>query len=211
MMKLSTRMTWTPIGLWISLALCAPSSNATILGVLGNNTYSINEITAADVLLSTNSGPVLQAKSMAKNSAGVIYIAGGAGSSRLSTVDPVTGIITPGPNISLDADVSGGIQGLAFNSADVPYAINNPVPLQSNPPFKLYTIDPATGLGTFIGLVNGVISALEFSPSGTLCAWEVGTGLGLVTINPATGAITDRRAVYACRPGALARQQMRCG
>jgi hypothetical protein len=192
-MKLATPMSWTRIALCVTLAFAALPSHATILGVLGNNTYSIDETTAADVLLSTNVGAGSQATSMAKNSSGVIYIAGSTSTpTQLKTVDPVTGIISPGPTINLPADFSISIRGLAFNSADVLYAVNNGN-VTNTPPYKLYTINPATGQGTFIGLVNGVVQALEFGVGDVLYGWEVGsgTGQGLVTINPATGAITD--------------------
>jgi hypothetical protein len=192
-MKRSTPMSSVSIGLCMALALVALPSGATILGVLGNNTYSINETTGANVLLSANVGAGSQATSMAKNSSGVIYIAGSTATpTQLKTVDPVTGIISPGPVLNLPADFSYSIRGLAFDSADVLYAVNNGN-VTNTPPYKLYTINPATGQGTFIGLVNGVVQGLEFGPTGTLYGWEVGsgTGLGLVTINPATGAITD--------------------
>jgi len=194
-MKLSTPMSRTSIALWLTLA--ALPSHATILGVLGNNAYSINETTGANVLLSNNVGAGSQATSMAKNSSGMIYIAGSTSSpTQLKTVDPVTGIISPGPTISLPADFSISIRGLAFDSADVLYAVNNGN-VTNTPPYKLYTINTTTGLGTFVGLVNGVVQALEFGPTGTLYGWEVGsgTGLGLVTINPATGAMTDMNPV----------------
>jgi len=196
-MKLSTPMSWTPIALWVTLVLAALPSHANILGVAADFVYSINETTAIDVLLNSNVGVGSQSGAMAKDSAGVLYVAGNATSpnNRLSTVNPVTGVITPGPQISLSTGPAVQIRGLAFNSADVLYAINgNPT---STPPFQLHTINTTTGVGTFVGFVSGVIQALEFDPSGTLYGWDVTNdpnGLGLVTINPVTGAITDVNA-----------------
>ncbi len=56
----------------------------------------------------------------------------------------------------------------------------------------LYSIDPGTGLGTYIGnfTYSGVF-ALAFSPNGTLYAMSNGFGNGMLDqVNPATGAST---------------------
>jgi len=175
------------------LLVASGVTNATIVGVeFGGNVYSIDETTATATLLSANSIG-FSPGSMAKNSAGVLYTAGGQGAASLDTVNPTTGVITPGPMISLGTAVS--IRGMAFSSADVLYAINNPVPLGFAPPYELYTINTSTGVGTFVANVPATIQGLAVSPSGTLYGWDVlsgdPTGVGLVIINPTTGAVTD--------------------
>jgi Repeat of unknown function (DUF6923)/HYDIN/CFA65/VesB-like, Ig-like domain/IPTL-CTERM motif len=185
-MKLASSVTCSRFAACIALLFLALPTHATIIGVQANSVYSIDEATAADVLLNANPGADALLGALAKNSAGVLY---GAGTSnRLWTVDPVTGVLTQGPQLSGVAVDSGQIRALAFNAGDVLYAIQGNI--TSTPPFTLLTIDAATGVRTVVGPVNGAIQGMEFSPTGTLYGWDV-QGAGLVIINPATGAVTD--------------------
>jgi WD40 repeat protein len=111
-------------------------------------------------------------------------------------IDPTTG----GASLVLSRfDTSGGrsnsVRGIAFDSSDVLYTVGNVGSLQR----PLLTMDLATGSGTLIGLTGfSGIQALEFSPDGTLYAWD--SSDGLLTVNPATGAAS---AVSAEAPQAL--------
>src|SRR5688500_10903164 len=128
------------------LLVASGVTNATIVGVeFGGNVYSIDETTATATLLSANSIG-FSPGSMAKNSAGVLYTAGGQGAASLDTVNPTTGVSTPGPMISRGTAVS--IRRTAFSSADALYAINTPVPIGVAPPSVLHTITTSTGTAT---------------------------------------------------------------
>jgi len=160
-------------------ALASPLAHADILGIQNNaSVYRINEATGTSTLLSNN--PTFAANAMARNSAGVYYTAGGLGNSRLNTINPATGMLTEGPFISLNDDV----RGLAFSPADVLYVTSAVASTSAN----LYTMDVSTGAMTLIAPV-GPMQALTFSASGTLYGWS--GILGLVTIDPTTGAVTD--------------------
>jgi hypothetical protein len=163
-----------------ALMLLALPAHATILGISSAFVWRIDETTATDVLINSSGPAGLQA--MAKNSAGVLYASGIIAFNHLYTIDPVTGAHTQGPLLPFTV---GAVRALAFNGADVLYAANGNVA-----PFQLFTLDVTTGVPTLIGNLNGLISGMTFSSTGTLYGWDAG-GAGLVTINPATGAITD--------------------
>lgn len=167
---------------WLAAAmgvLGAPLARGDILGIQSNaSVYSINETTGASTLRSNN--PTFAANAMAKNSVGTYYTAGGLGNSLLNTINPTTGVITAGLFISGNDDV----RGLAFSPGDVLYATI----AGGSPSSSLYTINVSTGATTLIAAV-GPMQALTFSASGTLYGWS--SLLGLVTIDPATGGVTD--------------------
>ena len=180
---------------WVGLVVAAGMANATIVGVeFDGQVYSIDETTAAATLLPAVNSQFAAANAMAKNSAGVLYIAGGGGASTLDTINPTTGAITTGPVITLSLPSPVSIRSMAFNAAGVLYAVNNPDPFNVPIPYHLYTINTSTGVGTFVANVPAAIQGMTFSPSGTLYGWDVTnhpTAPGLVTIDPATGAVTD--------------------
>jgi hypothetical protein len=157
----------------------ANAAHAAILGIQNNaSVYTINEATGAATLLQNN--PAFAANAMTRTSTGVYYVAGGLGNGGLNTVNPVTGQVTAGPNITPNDDV----RGLAASPADVIYATIASGGITAN----LHTINVTTGATTLIGPV-GVMQALTFSSAGTLYGWS--NVVGLVTIDPATAAVTD--------------------
>jgi hypothetical protein len=167
-------------------ALLALPAQAEIIGISSSFVWSIDETNATDVLINSSGPAGLQA--MAKNSAGVLYASGIiASGNHLWTVDPTTGAHTQGAALL----ATDSIRALAFNSADVLYGVNGNA--SNTLPFQLYTIDATTGGATLVGNLNGNIAGMTFGPSGTLYGWDI-AGAGLVTINPATGAITDVNA-----------------
>jgi hypothetical protein len=160
--------------------LAANAVHGTILGIQNNaSVYTINEATGAATLLQNN--PAFAANAMTRTSTGVYYVAGGLGNGGLNTVNPVTGQVTAGPQITPNDDV----RGLAASPADVIYAT---IASGGGSNASLYTINAATGATTLIGAV-GVMQALTFSSAGTLYGWS--NVVGLVTIDPATAAVTD--------------------
>ena len=155
-------------------------AHAAILGVQFNGSvYSINETTAVPTLLSNNG--TFSANAMTRTSTGTYYVAGGLGTSTLNTVNSTTGVMTAGPVITPNDDV----RGLAASPTDVIYAT---AATGGGAGASLYTINPATGAGTLIAAV-GPMQGLTFSTAGTLYGWS--NTLGLVTIDPTTGAVTD--------------------
>lgn len=158
----------------------AGMAHAAILGVQFNGSvWSINETTAVPTLLSNN--PTFSANAMTRTSTGTYYVAGGLGTSTLNTVNPTTGVLTAGPVITPNDDV----RGLAASPTDVIYAT---AATGGGAGANLYTINPGTGVGTLIAAV-GPMQGLTFSTAGTLYGWS--NTLGLVTIDPTTGAVTD--------------------
>jgi hypothetical protein len=164
----------------VAWMFAASAAHAAILGIQNNaSVYTINEATGAATLLQNN--PTFAANAMTRTSTGVYYVAGGLGNGGLNTVNPVTGQVTAGPNITPNDDV----RGLAASPTDVIYAT---IASGGGSNASLYTINAGTGASTLIGAV-GVMQALTFSSAGTLYGWS--NLIGLVTIDPATAAVTD--------------------
>lgn len=104
----------------------------------------------------------------------------------LVSVDPATGQGT-----GLGSFAVNTVAALAVDSQGTLHAIVN------GTPDSLYTFDPASGTPTLIGSTGlQGIQGLAFDPlTGQLFGWDVGfgsgNGVGLVTIDPATGIATD--------------------
>jgi hypothetical protein len=145
----------------------------------------INPLTGSGVPIGVPGFATLN--SLAANGAGTFYSASG---SSLVTINPITGAGTQVATLNFGANAPD-VRGLAISPAGVLYAANDGG-LGSD---LLYTVDTATGQATLVGSTGVAgIQALEFSGTGVLYGWEVGTfgpGMGLVTINPLTGAVTD--------------------
>jgi hypothetical protein len=114
---------------------------------------------------------------------------GGSLANVLLRINPATGAATPGATLSLGGGRNGAsIRAMAFSPAGVLYAVYGDLP-------ELFTINPSSGVGTLVGpLGQHRVQALDFSPSGLLyghAGGVPGAGLGLVTIDPATAAVTD--------------------
>lgn len=140
--------------------------------------------------------------SLARNSSGGFFSAAGnpldTTAATLVTIDPLTGLGTAVTTLS--GVQAGEVRALAFSSSDVLYAIRNGGgPFATTVADDLYTINVSTGLASAVGNTGlPGIQGLGFSSEDTLFGWDLnttGTGLGLVTINSATGAATDVNAL----------------
>jgi hypothetical protein len=108
---------------------------------------------------------------------------GGSGPSRLATIDPFTGAVTPIGATGVAAPLSG----LAFEKRKrTMYAIAG-----GPGPADLYTVDLRTGAATAVGSTGIQAGSLEFGPDGRLYAGGGGADAGkLYVVDPATGAST---------------------
>ncbi len=128
--------------------------------------------------------------SMAKSPSGALYAMSGFGvSNSLITINPVTGAGT-----LVAVTTINSARGIAFDAAGTLYAVNDSsgtgIGLDD-----LYTINTTTGVATLIGSTGYFgVQGLAYA-GGTLYGWELGSGtgigVGLITINPATGAASD--------------------
>ncbi len=184
------------------LAVTSPAARAEIIGVsfgfLGSASpvVRIDPATGVGSVLGVSGFPAMNA--LAENRAGILYSAVDnppVSPPHLITINPVTGAGTMVATLNFGT-VLPDVRGLAFSGADVLFAINNTGPIGGANPDDLFRVDVATGMGTLIGATgrNGVQS-ITFSSSGILYGWDVGgmglPGLGLITIDPATGLATD--------------------
>lgn len=112
-----------------------------------------------------------------------VYVLLGA-SSPLLTVDPGSGVVFLVGNTFLS-----GWTAMAYQpSADRMLAIRRNAGVDI-----LYAIHYGTGVATLIGTTGtNTIEGLAVAPTGTVYGWS--TSLGLMTINPATGAASDVNA-----------------
>jgi len=151
---------------------------------------SINEATGVGLAVGPSGTSNLN--SLAADTSGTLFSATnplGAGG-QLFTINPASGVGTPGAVLGFGAAVAADVRGLAFSAANVLFAINNTGPAGGLNPDDLFTINVATGAGALIGATGLTgLQGLDFAPEGTLYGWDI--SLGLVTINPATGAATD--------------------
>jgi hypothetical protein len=109
---------------------------------------------------------------------------------RVSRIDPYTGVplqtfnaVTPG---------AGDIRGLAFDPTNRLFAAVNRNDAHGSPtlPDDLYEIDLTHETTSLIGSLGFLgVQGLDFSPSGSLYAWDV--DFGLLTVDPSTGTATD--------------------
>jgi hypothetical protein len=129
---------------------------------------------------------------------GILYGWEAAGSHNMYTINTATGAATL---VGSSGNPGFGGGALAANAAGVIYSMPNSA---TNPPGTLQTVSPTTGALTFVANLSGapllsfggmVINAASFDEFGVL--WGINTAQGgafnthLVTINPATGEITD--------------------
>src|SRR4051812_26895597 len=151
--------------------------------------YSINEHTAVSTLIGSTGASRLN--SLARRADGTLFSAGGDSNNQLYTINPVTGTATVVATLS-----SADFPGLSFAPNGTLYGIHNNGTPNALLPDDLVTINTATGAVTLVGTTPYVgIQDIAFSPTGALYGWEVGAGngigVGLITINPATGTAAD--------------------
>jgi len=196
----------------LGMLQAVPSSAVTILATgLSGNVYRIDPVTGVGAYIGPGFGG---ANSAAISPSGVLYTVGG-GPDQLATVDPLTGIATPGPMLNMGGPVVGGatVRGLAFSPDGTLYAIQNGVDEYGrNVSDLLYTINLETGVGTLIGNTGDAsLQSLAFGPDGRLYSWSLGRGLemldamtGLATdVNPAIGESPDMQTIDFASDGTL--------
>jgi hypothetical protein len=104
------------------------------------------------------------------------------------SIDPSTGLGTGEFEIDLGATIVD-VRGLAFDPSGVLYIVNDGIGGQAGPD-SIYTVDTATGVGTFVGATGfSLIQSLAFDSVGNLYGWDVVEGL--VAIDTSTGAATE--------------------
>jgi len=173
-----------------SVALIPGLVSAQIIGVnraTNSAVFALNETTGTGITVG-NSG-LRGLNSLARDSGGTLFSVATLvdGSALLATIDPITGA---GQGLVADnfGQVTPDVRGLAFSSNNTLFAINSTI--SDSQPDDLYTINVATGAGTFIGMTGlNDLQGLDFAPSGALFGWDV--SLGLVTIDSLTGVATD--------------------
>lgn len=161
----------------------APAHADTLLGIdFSGTAWFIDAQTGASGAPTPN--PFSQTNAMAR-SPGNAYFS--ATSTQLVSLDPVTGAATGGPALTLGTQ-NVAITGMSYLGTSL-YAVNH-VPLDPQTSADhLWLIDPLTGLGSAnVQLALSGVQALA-AYGGTLYGWH--PDLGLVTINPASGAVTD--------------------
>jgi hypothetical protein len=177
----------------VGLAVAALASSARAQDLIAvkysGSVYSLNSATGNGTLIGFSGHIDLNA--MARRSDGRLFVGGGSSTSSTSSIyeiDPSTGLGTLVVNLPMS-----NIRALAFDPADVLYAIHHQGPAGSLN--DLYTIDLTLGTATLIGSTGYPgIQGMTFAGS-TLYGWEVGagggSGVGLITIDPSTGAGND--------------------
>lgn len=170
-------------------------SGGTLLGIANTNRLiSINPTTGAGQLLGTVTG-FNWVEALAYSSAtDTLYASAttsvNAQADRLITINPTTGqpiFIAPSP---FGANF-GDVDGLAVSATGTILGsqINVPGP-------RLFSVDPLSGQGSFIGNLSTAIVGLDFAPDGTLFGVTIpdiqnGGPSRLVSVNPNTGTIQD--------------------
>ncbi|HEX6813669.1 MAG TPA: hypothetical protein VF384_18765 [Planctomycetota bacterium] len=145
--------------------------------------YSINSTTGTGAMIGPSG--VTNLNSMAAFGNLLVCV---SNTGMLVSINPITGAGTP---IVATSPALTDVRGLAATPFGVLYAIRNGSPMD-----LLYTIDVATGATTLIGPTSHPgLQGLASDLIGTLYAWDVGpgtgVGVGLVTVDPVTGASTD--------------------
>lgn len=187
-----------------AMVLIPSGIRAELIGVAwdanDSKVYRIDERTGAATLLG-NSG-ASRLNSLALGPDGALYSVGGgtgtSGGNVLFRIDPVTGGATRVRSLLLggrEADV----RAMAFAPDGSLIAVNGAPSGSSAAPTELFHINLGTGTGTRIGALDEGIVGLDFAPDGTLYGYNNNRirnldntpGLGLVRIDPATGAIAD--------------------
>ena len=112
---------------------------------------SINEATGVGLAVGPSGTSGLN--SLAADTSGTLFSATnvlGAGG-QLFTINPASGVGTPGAVLGFGAAVAADVRGLAFSAANVLFAINNTGPAGGLNPDDLFTINVAAGAGALIG------------------------------------------------------------
>jgi hypothetical protein len=180
--------------IWLALiSMCLwPAPAATkLIGVCWDSTdSSVVEINSANGSMRTiGSSGFACLNSLARDDSGLLFSVGGATKDKLIRIDPVTGLGTLVATLNFGNDPVD-VRGLAFAPrTGFLYAINCR-PGSGSPPRDLYRINMLTGEGTRINSSSlGAIQSIAFDSSHTLYGWDIVNGL--VTIDPATGVVTD--------------------
>lgn len=151
--------------------------------------YLVDSATGSGTFLASSAAAT--ANAMARRSDGKIFVAGEVSGVPLPIyeIDVVTGAATQVATVPVE-----DVRGLAFDPADVLYAVvdRNTTGFDFD---DLYVFDLAAGTATLVGPTNlKGVQALTWGVD-SFYAWDCGsgggTGLGLITIDPATGTAND--------------------
>lgn len=192
-----------PVGFRVSGLAFHPQTGVLYGATAGRGTSSprslitINLSTGAGTLIGSFGLPSGTIADISFDGSGILYgWSGVAAGSDLYTINLATGAAT------LVADSGAFVPGagLAFSPGGILFLSDS----ESGP---LYTVNPATGIPTQVAtltggpLPGGMVTGLAFDENGTLFGADFAGGFGggafLVTINTATGAITNRGATVA--------------
>ena len=170
---------------------------------LPSRLFSVNESTGAATPIGSTG--YFELNALASSPAGELYAVGDplgtipSPANVLIQIDPATGAATPAATLSLGGGREVSIRSMAFSPAGVLYAVNAIDPPEPTPfaVHELFTINLASGVGTLVGSLGAhAIQGMDFSPAGVLYGYALnatlgGPGVGLVTINATTAAVTD--------------------
>jgi hypothetical protein len=122
------------------------------------------EINLATGVVTPLGGGITSAGSgMATSPSGVVYVAPDGSTGILYTVDPMTGVVTPGPTLT-GASIDGAVNALAFVGTTLYGSLNDSFGGGGlGLPVDLARIDPATGVVTRVGSLPGGVDALASS------------------------------------------------
>jgi len=177
-----------------AMVFARPAMAADILGVAWDGlVVSVDSSSGSESAIGPSGFNGLN--SLARNKAGQFITVAGHPlfdtDSTLLRLDPTTGV---GTSLGTITGISAGrVRALAFSSDDVLFAIiNGGGPTAIGVADDLYTINLSTGVPSLVGNTGfSGIQALTFGSDGTLYGWDVGAGVGLVTLNPANGSGAD--------------------
>lgn len=154
---------------------------------------SIDTTTGAATLVGSGTG-FDRLNSLAANSSGTLFSATDkgnqlSGDDRLLTIDPATGLGTGAATFNFGS-VDPDARSMAFRPSDGALFVINAGGGSATQVNSLFRVDSGTGAGTLIANLGEVgIQGLDFSADGRLFGWSI--PLGLVTLNPDTGALSD--------------------
>lgn len=183
---------------WVAALVVTGAARGELIGVGWDLTdspvYRIDERTGSATLIGRSG--VGRLNSLAAAPDGSLYSVGGGATENdppdlLVRIEPDTGLAVPVRTLSM-AGRTTNVRALAFAPDGTLYAVNATTAVR----FELFRVDLATGAGIRVGEMIEGVQGIDFAPDGTLYGFNVYQSffpfdIGLVRIDPATGATTD--------------------